>query len=61
MRPRILMIAYACDPRGSANTGWGGGAEQVSRSYEVELVTTPQGACRRGGKLPRSGHHAAFH
>ncbi|HPC54370.1 MAG TPA: hypothetical protein PLV05_14940, partial [Verrucomicrobiota bacterium] len=37
------MIAYACDPRGSGEhwLGWGW-AEQASRSYEVELVTTPK-------------------
>jgi len=43
MKPRVLMIAYACNPRGSGEhwLGWGW-AEQASRSYEVELVTTPK-------------------
>ena len=43
MRPRVLMIAYACDPRGSGEhwLGWGW-AEQAAHSFEVHLVTTPK-------------------
>ena len=43
MRPRVLMIAYACDPQGSGEhwLGWGW-AEQAAHSYEVELLTTPK-------------------
>jgi len=42
-KPRILMVAYACDPRGSGEhwLGWGW-AEQAARSYEIELITTPK-------------------
>ena len=42
-KPRVLMIAYACDPRGTGEhwLGWGW-AEQAAHSYEVELVTTPK-------------------
>src|SRR5689334_4775410 len=43
MKPRILMIAYACDPQGAGEhwLGWGW-AEQAAQSYEVELITTPK-------------------
>jgi glycosyltransferase involved in cell wall biosynthesis len=43
MRPRVLMIAYACDPQGSGEhwLGWGW-AEQAAHSYDVELLTTPK-------------------
>jgi glycosyltransferase involved in cell wall biosynthesis len=43
MRPRVLMVAYACDPQGSGEhwLGWGW-AEQAAHSYEVELLTTPK-------------------
>jgi glycosyltransferase involved in cell wall biosynthesis len=36
------MIAYACNPRGSGEhwLGWGW-AEQASRGYQVDLITTP--------------------
>ena len=42
-KPKILMIAYACDPAGTGEhwLGWGW-AEQAAHSYEVELVTTPK-------------------
>ena len=42
-RPRVLMLAYACDPRGTGEhwLGWGW-AEQAARSFAVELVTTPK-------------------
>ena len=47
MKPRVLMIAYACNPQGGGEhwLGWGW-AEQASRSYQVDLITTPnsQGA-----------------
>ena len=43
MKPRVLMIAYACDPSGSGEhwLGWGW-AEQAAHSYTVDLVTTPR-------------------
>jgi glycosyltransferase involved in cell wall biosynthesis len=43
MKPRLLMIAYACDPLGSGEhwLGWGW-AEQAAHSCEVDLVTTPK-------------------
>jgi glycosyltransferase involved in cell wall biosynthesis len=43
MKPRVLMIAYACDPRGTGEhwLGWGW-AEQAAQSYEVDLITTPK-------------------
>src|SRR6266550_481979 len=53
-RPRVLMIAYACDPQGGGEhwLGWGW-AEQASHNYEVELLTTAKAqpnverACRQ--------------
>lgn len=43
-KPRILMIAYACDPKGVGEhwLGWGW-AEQAAQHYEVELLTRPHG------------------
>src|SRR2546421_6795853 len=43
MKPRVLMIAYACDPQGSGEhwLGWGW-AEQAAQKFEVELITTPK-------------------
>lgn len=40
--PRVLMIAYACNPLGSGEhwLGWGW-AEQAARKYQVDLITTP--------------------
>lgn len=40
-KPKILMIAYACNPEGSGEhwLGWGW-AEQASRSFHVHLITT---------------------
>jgi glycosyltransferase involved in cell wall biosynthesis len=42
-KPRVLMIAYACDPKGSGEhwLGWGW-AEQAANNYQVELITTPK-------------------
>src|SRR5436190_21596253 len=41
MKPRVLMIAYACNPEGSGEhwLGWGW-AEQAARSFDVDLITT---------------------
>ncbi|MDB6123743.1 MAG: Alpha-D-kanosaminyltransferase [Pedosphaera sp.] len=41
MRQRVLMIAYACNPKGSGEhwLGWGW-AEQAARAYQVDLITT---------------------
>jgi len=43
LRTRVVMSAYACNPRGSGEhwLGWGW-AEAAARSHEVELVTTPK-------------------
>jgi glycosyltransferase involved in cell wall biosynthesis len=43
MKPRVLMIAYACDPGGTGEhwLGWGW-AEAASRSFAVDLITTPK-------------------
>ncbi len=43
MNARVLMIAYACDPKGTGEhwLGWGW-AEQAARNYRVELITTPK-------------------
>lgn len=43
MKPRVLMIAYACDPRGGGEhwLGWGW-AEQAAHSFQLDLVTTPK-------------------
>src|SRR2546430_15767121 len=59
MKPRVLMIAYACDPQGSGEhwLGWGW-AEQAARSFEVELITTPkaraavEASCQPLGIIP---------
>src|ERR1043166_9946079 len=41
-RPKLLMIAYACDPEGIGEywLGWGW-AEQAAKKYEVHLITPP--------------------
>lgn len=50
-RPKVLMIAYACNPEGTGEhwLGWGW-AEQAAKSFQVHLVTTlnAQGAVERG-------------
>ena len=59
MKPRVLMLAYACDPQGAGEhwLGWGW-AEQAARNFEVELITTPkarksvEGACPPLGITP---------
>jgi glycosyltransferase involved in cell wall biosynthesis len=40
-KPSVLMIAYACDPKGIGEywLGWGW-AEQAARAYQVTLITT---------------------
>ena len=42
MKPRVLMIAYACNPEGGGEhwLGWGW-AEQAAKNYSVHLITTP--------------------
>jgi glycosyltransferase involved in cell wall biosynthesis len=54
------MIAYACDPQGGGEhwLGWGW-AEQASRMYEVDLITTPKARkeiTERAGKLGITPH-----
>jgi glycosyltransferase involved in cell wall biosynthesis len=41
--PRVLMIAYACDPKGNGEhwLGWGW-AEQAAAKFSVDLITTPK-------------------
>jgi glycosyltransferase involved in cell wall biosynthesis len=41
--PRVLMVAYACDPQGTGEhwLGWGW-AEQAARNFSVDLITTPK-------------------
>jgi glycosyltransferase involved in cell wall biosynthesis len=41
-RPKVLMIAYACNPEGTGEhwLGWGW-AEQAAANYQVHLLTTP--------------------
>ena len=43
IKPRVLMIAYACDPQGGGEhwLGWGW-AEQAAHTHEVDLITTPK-------------------
>jgi glycosyltransferase involved in cell wall biosynthesis len=43
MKPRVAMLAYACDPEGSGEhwLGWGW-AEQAARFCDVQLITTPK-------------------
>lgn len=40
-KPSVLMIAYACDPKGIGEywLGWGW-AEQAAKAYQVTLITT---------------------
>ena len=59
-RPRVLMIAYACDPQGGGEhwLGWGW-AEQAARMYEVDLITTPrarEAITARAGELGITPH-----
>src|SRR6266850_1711996 len=59
MKPRVLMIAYACDPNGGGEhrLGWGW-AEAAARNFEVDLITTPKAraavelSCRQIGARP---------
>jgi glycosyltransferase involved in cell wall biosynthesis len=41
MKPRVLMIAYACNPEGGGEhwLGWGW-AEQAAKNFSVDLITT---------------------
>lgn len=41
-RPKLLMVAYACNPEGIGEywLGWGW-AEQAAKRYEVHLITPP--------------------
>ena len=43
MKPRVLMIAYACDPQGGGEhwLGWGW-AQQAAQNFELDLITTPK-------------------
>jgi len=59
MKRRVLMIAYACDPKGAGEhwLGWGW-AEQAAQNYQVDLITTPKAraavetACQSLGITP---------
>jgi glycosyltransferase involved in cell wall biosynthesis len=43
VKPRVAMIAYACDPEGSGEhwLGWGW-AEQAAQRFDVQLLTPPK-------------------
>jgi glycosyltransferase involved in cell wall biosynthesis len=43
MKPRVLMIAYACVPSGGGEhwLGWGW-AQEAAKNFDVTLVTTPR-------------------
>ena len=59
MKPRVLMIAYACDPNGGGEhrLGWGW-TEAAARNFDVDLITTPkaraavESSCRQVGARP---------
>jgi glycosyltransferase involved in cell wall biosynthesis len=56
MKPRVLMLAYACDPQGTGEhwLGWGW-AEEASRSFDVDLITTPKAEAAVRASCPRLG------
>ena len=55
-RPKILMLAYACNPEGSGEhwLGWGW-AEQAAKDYSVHLLTTPNAQAQIEKHAPRLG------
>jgi len=56
MKPRVLMIAYACDPIGSGEhwLGWGW-AQQAAKRYQVDLITTPRARAALEQASPAAG------
>ena len=61
--PKVLMLAYACNPDGSGEhwLGWGW-AEQAAKNYRVHLVTTPnarEAVTREAGKHGITPHFVA--
>ena len=61
MKPRVAMIAYACDPEGGGEhwLGWGW-AEVAARDCEVHLITTPKSRAAIERHAARAGLHAHF-
>src|SRR6266567_3367841 len=59
--PRILMIAYACNPRGTGEhwLGWGW-AEQAARSFQVDLITTTNHELEVSDRARECGINAHF-
>ena len=60
-RPKILMIAYACNPEGSGEhwLGWGW-AEQAAKDYAVHLLTTPNARAQIEKHAPQLGINPHF-
>jgi glycosyltransferase involved in cell wall biosynthesis len=56
MKPRVLMIAYACNPEGGGEhwLGWGW-AEQAAREFAVHLITTPNSRAQVEKHAPLHG------
>jgi glycosyltransferase involved in cell wall biosynthesis len=56
MKPRVLMIAYACNPEGNGEhwLGWGW-AEQAAKDFTVHLITTPNARAPIERHAPRHG------
>ena len=56
MKPRVLMIAYACNPEGSGEhwLGWGW-AEQAAENFSVHLLTTTNHRAQIEKHAPRHG------
>lgn len=54
--PKILMVAYACDPAGGGEhwLGWGW-AEQAARFCRVHLITTPKARSAVESAAARAG------
>jgi glycosyltransferase involved in cell wall biosynthesis len=61
MNPRVLMIAYACNPRGTGEhwLGWGW-AEQAARSFQVDLITTTNHQAEVEARARECGVNAHF-
>ena len=56
MKPRVLMIAYACNPEGGGEhwLGWGW-AEQAAKNFSVQLITTTNARTQIERHAPRHG------
>lgn len=60
-RPKVLMIAYACDPEGTGEhwLGWGW-AEQAAQRHQVFLLTTPRARAAVERHAARHGIRVRF-